>query len=128
MTGQEGGNGGIAAGDAAVHPPLRERMGGSRAAGGAMASNCGSAATGSAARDAGDAEVVSWSPPGGEGMNDHCVLVHQWPPVLRCTKCGHTEPVQLPMPISDLVALTDAFMARHRACRPRRRGDAEVVS
>ena len=59
-------------------------------------------------------------------MNDHCVLdFAQQPQVLRCRECGHTEPVQLPMPISELVGLTDAFMARHRACRPRRKLEVE---
>lgn len=55
-------------------------------------------------------------------MNDHCVLSYaEQPPVLQCLECGATEPVQLPMAITELVALSDAFTARHRGCRPRRR-------
>jgi hypothetical protein len=53
-------------------------------------------------------------------MNDHCVLdyAHQ-PPVFRCLGCADIHEVQLPMPVIELVKLSDQFVARHRACRPR---------
>lgn len=58
-------------------------------------------------------------------MNDHCVLdyAHQ-PPLFRCLECGDTHEAPLPMAITQLVQLSDQFVARHRACRPRRQAVA----
>ena len=50
-------------------------------------------------------------------MND-LDYTHQ-PPVFRCLGCADTHEVQLPMPVIELVKLSDQFVARHRACRPR---------
>ena len=51
-------------------------------------------------------------------MSDHCILDYaKQPPRLRCLRCGDEHWVILPMPVSELVGLSDEFAARHRRCR-----------
>jgi hypothetical protein len=52
-------------------------------------------------------------------MTDHCVLDYsRQPPAIHCRHCGCKEPVTLPIPVRQLVAITDNFLAQHRSCIP----------
>ena len=51
-------------------------------------------------------------------MADHCVLDYsRQPPRLICTRCGTEETITLPMPIRQLVVISDSFVADHRFCK-----------
>ena len=50
-------------------------------------------------------------------MTDHCVIDYsRQPPRLLCTRCGYEETITLPMPIKQLVVITDSFAAEHKHC------------
>lgn len=49
-------------------------------------------------------------------MNDHCV-VDMKAKVMLCTACGTETPLDLPMPITEVVRRADQFIAQHRRCR-----------
>lgn len=49
---------------------------------------------------------------------DHTVLDYSsQPPRLRCLCCGVEEPITLPMPIRQLVVISDSFAKDHRRCK-----------
>jgi hypothetical protein len=55
----------------------------------------------------------------GEAMTARCVLDYaSQPPVFRCLACGATQVVPLPLPITEVVQLSEQFQADHRRCRP----------
>lgn len=46
-----------------------------------------------------------------------CVLEYgTQPPVLKCTICGGTSPLSLPLEISQMTTLINVFQARHSEC------------
>lgn len=50
-------------------------------------------------------------------MKDHCVLDYsRQPHRLRCLHCGSEETITLPMPIRQLVVITESFAAEHKHC------------
>jgi hypothetical protein len=52
-------------------------------------------------------------------MADHLIIdASQQPNLIRCTHCGAQEPLNLPMPIRQLVAIERDWRARHARCRP----------
>lgn len=51
-------------------------------------------------------------------MKDHCVFDYsRQPPRLLCSRCGYEETITLPMPIRQLVVISDSFVKEHRFCR-----------
>jgi hypothetical protein len=56
-------------------------------------------------------------------MSDHCVFDYsKQPPVFLCQVCGATREAPLPMAVTELVTLSDAFTRGHRSCGKRPRG------
>lgn len=48
---------------------------------------------------------------------DHIVLnFASQPPVFECQHCGVKEALELPLPITKVVELSDAFTKRHQGC------------
>ena len=59
---------------------------------------------------------------GGRGTEvpvaDHCVLDYsRQPPRLCCLRCGTEETFTLPMPVRQLVVISDSFIKEHRRCQ-----------
>lgn len=51
-------------------------------------------------------------------MSDHCILDYaQQPPRFRCLRCSDEHWIMLPMPVTQLVRLSDEFDALHSNCR-----------
>lgn len=51
-------------------------------------------------------------------MVDHCIFDYsRQPPRLRCLRCCTEETVTLPMPIKQLVVISDSFVKDHRRCQ-----------
>jgi hypothetical protein len=49
---------------------------------------------------------------------DHCVLDYsRQPPRLCCLRCGTEETFTLPMPVRQLVVISDSFIKEHRRCQ-----------
>jgi hypothetical protein len=54
-------------------------------------------------------------------MSDHCILDLTAPAEtmgMRCTRCGGTLYLGLPVAVSTLSAVAEAFKALHAACKP----------
>lgn len=50
-------------------------------------------------------------------MADHLILDYsRQPHRMRCLHCGANEPITLPMPIRQVVVITDSFAKEHRRC------------
>jgi hypothetical protein len=47
---------------------------------------------------------------------DHVVFVYTKPEHFECQHCRGTEPVPLPMDVSELATRSEGFIKRHRAC------------
>lgn len=39
-------------------------------------------------------------------------------PLLKCDRCGGTDPFSLPMTVDQLAALVKAFQLKHATCKP----------
>ena len=51
-------------------------------------------------------------------MADHCILDYkQEPQKMRCLHCGAEEPINLPMPIRQVVVITNSFIDEHKHCK-----------
>ena len=51
-------------------------------------------------------------------MADYCIWDYsRQPNCLRCLHCGIEEPINLPMPIRQVVVICDSFAEEHRRCK-----------
>jgi hypothetical protein len=52
-------------------------------------------------------------------MADHLIIdASRQPSQIRCLHCGFAQDLQLPMAITELVALERRINAEHRGCKP----------
>jgi hypothetical protein len=53
-------------------------------------------------------------------LADHLIIdASRHPSQIRCLHCGFAQDLQLPMPITELVALERRINAEHRTCKAR---------
>ena len=50
-------------------------------------------------------------------MNDHLIVdLNQSPPVIKCLRCGKTEPMLMPAPLRGMEKLMKRWQADHKKC------------